>query len=535
MPEARQALTPSPAGVAPPGEATASAAPARAQAPAVNPVIATITLMVGTLAAVMGASTINTVLPDIMAGLAISQDQVSWVATAYMLANVIAIPSAAWLGALLSQRVLFGIGLAIFLAGSVLCGLSWDFGSMIAFRVLQGLGGGLIMPIAQTLMLQIFPPHQRGTAMGIFGMGAIMGPAIGPTVGGYLVSLFGWRAVFFINLPFAVASLVMINSLPRAERGVGLKFDAPGFVSMVIGLSTLQIAVSNGAKDGWTSPYILGCFIASAFSLVYLVNRQLTIDKPLLDLRVFKNHAYNAATVASMIVGIGLFGGTFLVPVFLGNLLGYSALQIGLLMLPGALLMGLMTLVSGRLSDLVDGRLLIALGLSIFAYGLYVQMHADITSPESLHMWAQIWRGVGTGLVFSPLTAVALAKVPPAQIPQASGLFNLTRQLAGTIGIAALNTVLTMRMAMHSSAIGQDMSPDSSATRAFLGQAQQTLIARGMAPDQAPLAAFTMLGSMVRQRVAVLSYSDMFLILMVLTLSGLAALLFLPAPRKKAH
>jgi DHA2 family multidrug resistance protein len=265
------------------------------------------------------------------------------------------------------------------------------------------------------------------------------------------------------------------------------------------------------------------------------VHRQLTIDKPLLDLRVFKNHAYNAATVASMIVGIGLFGGTFLVPVFLGNLLGYSALQIGLLMLPGALLMGLMTLVSGRLSDLVDGRLLVALGFSIFAYGLYVQMHADITSPESLHMWAQIWRGVGMGLVFSPLTAVALAKVPPAQIAQASGLFNLTRQLAGTIGIAALNTVLTMRMAMHSSAIGQDMSPDSSATRAFLGQAQQSLIARGMAPDQAPLAAFTMLGSMVRQRVAVLSYSDMFLILMVLTLSGLAALLFLPAPRKKAH
>jgi DHA2 family multidrug resistance protein len=519
----------------PSGAATATAVQARAQAPAVNPIIATITLMVGTLAAVMGASTINTALPDIMAGLAISQDQVSWVATAYMLANVIAIPSAAWLGALLSQRVLFGIGLTIFLVGSVLCGLSWDFGSMIAFRVLQGLGGGLIMPIAQTLMLQIFPPHQRGTAMGIFGMGVIMGPAIGPTVGGYLVSLFGWRAVFFINLPFAVVSLLMLNSLPRAERGQGLKFDAPGFVSMVIFLSTLQIAVSNGAKDGWTSAYILGCLIASVLSFVYLVHRQLTIDKPLLDLRVFKNHAYNASTVASMIVGLGLFGGTFLVPVFMGNLLGYSALQIGLVMLPGALLMGLMTLVSGRLSDMLDGRLLIALGLAVFAYGLYLQGTADVTSPESLHMWAQIWRGVGTGLVFSPLTAVALAKIPPAQIPQASGLFNLTRQLAGSIGIAALNTILTTRMAIHGSAIGQDMSADSPATRAFLAQAQQTLVARGMAPDQAPLAAFSMLSSMVRQQVTVVAYADMFLLLTVMTLGGIVVLLFVPKPPKKAH
>lgn len=517
------------------GDAMATAVRARVPSPAANPWLATVTLMVGTLAAVMGASTINTALPDIMAGLAISQDQVSWVATAYMLANVIAIPSAAWLGALLSQRLLFGLGLVIFLAGSLLCGVAWDFSSMIAFRIFQGLGAGLIMPMGQTLMLQIFPPHQRGAAMGIFGMGAIMGPAIGPTVGGYLVSLFGWRAVFFINFPFAIASLLMLNTLPRAERGVGLKFDAPGFVSMVIFLSTLQIAVSNGAKDGWTTPYILGCFLASALSFVYLIHRQLTIDKPLLDLRVFKNFAYNTSTLASMVVGLGLFGGTFLVPVFLGNMMGYSALQIGLILLPGSLLMGLSTLISGRLSDKLDARVLAAFGFSIFAYGLYLQGQADATSPESLHMWAQVWRGIGTGLVFSPLTAMALSQMPPAQIAQATGLFNLTRQLAGSIGIAALNTVLTIRMTTHAAVLGQGMSAESPATTSFLSAAKQQLIDRGMAPDQASLGAFTLLGTMLRQHVTVLSYADMFLILTVITLGGLLAICFMPAPRKRAR
>ncbi|MNS62562.1 Multidrug export protein EmrB [compost metagenome] len=511
----------------------ATIAQAGTQAPAVNPWIATITLMVGTLAAVMGSSTINTALPDIMSGLAISQDQVSWVATAYMLANVIAIPSAAWLGALLSQRLLFGLGAVIFLVGSILCGVSWDFSSMIAFRVIQGLGAGLIMPTGQTLMLQIFPPHQRGQAMGIFGMGVIMGPAIGPTVGGYLVSLFGWRSIFFINLPFAILSLLMLNTLPRAERGRDLPFDAPGFISMVIFLTGLQIGVSNGAKDGWTAPYIMGCFAASALAFAFLIYHELTTDKPLLDLRVFKNGAYNAATLVSMVVGLGLFGSTFLVPVFLGNMLGYSALQIGLVLLPGSLLMGVMMLVSGKLSDLIDGRILVAVGLMIYVVGIYTQSLADIGSPEQFYMWAQVWRGLGMGLVFSPLTAIALAKVPPAQIAQASGLFNLTRQLSGSIGIAALNTVLISRTAHHASTLGEGMSAQSSATQAFLSQAQQSLVARGMAPDQASLGAFTLLGGAVRQQVTVMAFADLFLILTAATLLGLVSLSMVPKPNRK--
>ena len=417
------------------------------QAP--TPWALTLTLMIGTIAAVMGASTVNTALPAIIDGLGLPLDQASWIATAYMLANVVAIPSAAWLGRLLSPRVLFAVGVAGFLGGSILCGLAWDFSSMIAFRVVQGLAAGLIMPTAQAMLFEAFPAEKRGFAMGVYGLGALMGPSIGPTVGGWLVTIFGWRSVFFINMPFAVASLLMLGALPRAARGRDLVFDAPGFAWMAVFLTSLQLAVANGAHLGWGSPWVLGALALSGVSLAGLLWRELTTPHPLLDLRVFKHLTYNVATVISMIIGLGLFGTTFLLPLFLGNLLGYSALQIGLVMLPGSLAMGVMMLVSGRLSDGLDSRVLLAVGLLIFSAGLYQQTLADASASAAFHAWANFWRGLGMGMVFSPLSAVAIGGVPPGMMAQATGLFNLTRQLAGAIGIAAFNTLLSTRVSFH--------------------------------------------------------------------------------------
>lgn len=496
--------------------------------------LTTLTLMIGTLAAVMGASTVNTALPDIMSGLAISPDQLSWVATSYMLANVVAIPSAAWCGQVLSKRVLFGVGVASFLVASVMCGLSTSFEAMILFRVVQGLAGGLIIPTAQAMIFEAFPPDQRGLGMGIFGMGAIMGPALGPTIGGYLVELFNWRAIFFINIPFGLVSLALLGTLPRAPRRTDLAFDAPGFVSMALGLATLQIAVTNGSKDGWDAPYIMGCMLAAVASLGYMFVRELTTPKPLLDLRVFKYPLYNGASIVSAILGLGLFGSTFLVPIYMGTVLGYTALQIGLVLLPGSLVMGVAMLVAGRLSDLIDGRILLAIGLSIFAYGLWIEALADASSPTSLYVWAQVWRGLGMALCFSPLTAISLRGMPPELIAQATGIFNLTRQLAGSIGIALINTLLTARTSHHAAVIGQAMGAHEPQTRAFLAAAEATLRARGMAPGQATQGAFAMLGGQVRQQVAVLAYADLFLLCMAIVIAGLLPVLFLRAGSPRA-
>lgn len=414
----------------------------------------------------------------------------------------------------------------------MLCGLAWDFGSMIAFRVVQGIGAGLIMPTAQALMLEAFPREKRGMAMGVYGMGAIMGPALGPTVGGYLVALVGWRAIFFINVPFAILSLALLNTLPRAPRRPDLVFDAPGFAAMVVFLSGLQIAVSNGAKDGWDAPYILGCFLASAIAFVSLLHRELTTEHPLLDLRVYKNGLYNLSTVVSMVVGFGLFGGTFLVPVFMGTLLGYTALQIGLIMLPGSLAMGLMMLVAGKLSDTVDSRFMLTAGLGLFGIGLYMQALADMNTTEAYYAWAHFFRGLGMGLSFSPLTSVSLSGLPPQQLAQGAALFNLTRQLAGSLGIAALNTILTMRSTYHATMLGQGMQSQSPATQQYLADVKAMLIGRGMAPDQATLGAFSLLGGMVRQKVTILAFADLFYLLLAVSLLGLVPVLFL---RKAPH
>lgn len=498
------------------------AAVVAASANAPNRWLLTATIMIGTLAAVMGASTINVALPDIMSGLGMSLDQVSWVSTSYMLANVIAMPSAAWLGQLLSKRILFGLGLAMFLVGSMLCGAAWDFGSMIAFRVFQGLGAGLIIPTAQALLFESYPPEQRGTAMGIYGLGAIMGPAIGPTVGGYLVNLFNWRAIFYVNAPFAISSIAMLGFLPRAARRTDLPFDAPGFVAMVLFLTTLQIALANGAKDGWGATYILVCFGVAAVSLVTLIARELTTPHPLLDLGVFRFWNYNAATIVSLILGLGLYGSTFLIPIYMGEVLNFDALQIGLIMLPGSLVMGVMMLLAGRWSDKVDSRVLIFVGLSIFGYFLYLESLANVNSAMSFYAWALVWRGVGMGLVFSPLAAMALAGVSSDKLSQASGLFNLTRQLAGTVGIAVLDTLLTSRLVFHAARLGENVSLRSGTTQRFVTEAARRFVAQGYTPTNAHLAAMALLAGALRQRATVLAFSDLFLICLAISLTGLA-------------
>ncbi|HEY9856946.1 MAG TPA: DHA2 family efflux MFS transporter permease subunit, partial [Stenomitos sp.] len=334
-------------------------------ASASNRWLVTATIMIGTLASVLASSTINVALTDIMNGLQTNLSVIDWVVTAYMLANVIAMPCTGWLGDVLGRRNLYVAGLLLFMSGSLLAGASWSIESLIAFRVLQGLGGGLMMPTAQAILFDTFPPDQRGTAMGIYGLGAILGPAFGPTVGGWLVEFFNWRSLFFINLPFAVTSLVMLLVLvPARPSAAGARrFDAWGFTWLVLTLGSLQMALGNGAKDGWDSPGIIGYFATAAIAGSLLLLREFTVDDPLIDFTVFANRGYLMGSIVSTALGLGLFGSTFLLPLFLGSVLGYTALQIGVLMIAGSLTMGVMMLIGGRLSDRIDARWLIGSGM----------------------------------------------------------------------------------------------------------------------------------------------------------------------------
>lgn len=507
-----------------------------AEAPALpsKPWAITAVVMVGTLAAVMGSSTTNTALPAISAGLSLSLDQASWIATAYMLANVIAIPCTAWLGQLLGKPWLFGLGVLAFLLSSVAGALAWDFNSLVLCRVGQGAAAGLIMPVAQSIMFEAFPAHQRGTAMGVFGLGALLGPAIGPTLGGYLVDLFGWRAIFTINVPLAIACLACLGVLPKALKQEVSRFDAMGFVLLALGLASLQLGVTYGPRDGWGDPFVVVALGLAALGLSAAIAHALSSERPLVDLHVFAHARYNAATLVSMAVGLGLFGTTFLVPLFLGNLIGHSALEVGLLLLPGSLAMGVAMIVAGRLSDLMDGRIPVALGLLLTAWGLHLQAQAGLNTSDAVHAWAHVVRGVGIGLVFSPLSALSLQAVLPSQVAQATGLFNLTRQLAGSVGIAALNGMLSSGTAGHLQAFGEAMTSQGQATRAHLAQAQAAWLLGGHPAADAAGGSATLLARQVAREATALAYGDAYAFAMAAVLLALLVVPFVGAPRRAA-
>lgn len=476
----------------------------------------TATIMIGTLASVLASSTINVALTDIMNGLQTNLSVIDWVVTAYMLANVIAMPCTGWLGEVLGRRNLYVLGLVVFMLGSLLAGAAWSIESLIAFRVLQGLGGGLMMPTAQAILFDTFPADQRGTAMGIYGLGAILGPAFGPTLGGWLVEVFNWRSLFFINLPFAVLSLVMLfvlvpsRAAPRARA-----FDGWGFLWLVLALGGLQLALGNGARDGWSSAGIIGLFALAAVSGALLLVREFSVEDPLIDFSVFANRGYLMGSIVSTALGLGLYGSTFLLPLFLGSVLGYSALQIGVLMVAGSLTMGVMMLVGGRLSDRIDARWLIGGGLLVFAYSLHMQAGISLDTPDATYVWALVWRGVGMGLVFSPLSAVTLAALHPRQLGSGAGLFNLTRQLGGTVGIALLKTFLQNRTVVHVQQLSETAGLSGMGRRTVAGWAQ-FLVQHGASAATAPGQAGAMLAGLIRRQGSVLAFDDAFWVSMVL-------------------
>lgn len=412
----------------------------------VRPTLTTIAVMVGTAVSVLGSSTINVALQEIMHGVGATLQNIDWVVTGYMLTMVIAMPVSGWLGNVLGRRNLYALGIGLFTLGSALAGLSWNFPSLVAFRLLQGFGGGLMMPTAQAILFEAHPPEQRGTAMGLFGLGAILGPAIGPTLGGWLVDVLGWRSLFYLSVPFSVAALLMLfPALPNRRHAASARFDAPGFLWLALSLTGLQLGLGNIADQGLTAPDTLLPLGGSLITGLLLLRRERRTPLPLIDFSVFRHSTYNRGVVVSTALGLGLYGGSFLIPLFLGAVTHRSALEIGLLMLPGSLVMGLCMMLSGRLSRRLDARVFICGGLLIFAGSVLALVNTSPSTPGANFVWSLVGRGVGVGLLYAPLSVVTLSPLSSSELGAGSGLFNLTRQLGGTLGIALLKAVLNQR------------------------------------------------------------------------------------------
>jgi len=420
----------------------------------------------GAMMETVDTSIVNVAVPDMRGNLGATLSEIGWVSTGYTMANVIIIPLTAWLGVRFGKKNYFLFSLISFTVASILCGMADSLGGLIAARVLQGLAGGGLLAKAQSLLFETFPPAEQGMASAIFGLGVIVGPAIGPTLGGLITDGLDWRWIFYVNVPVGLAAIWMIYTfLPRDEAvhradGNGATVDWWGLLWLTLGLGGFQLVLEQGQQEDWfSSPFIRWASFISISSLLLFVRQELSTPHPAVDLRVLRHKALMAGSLYSIVLGFGLYGAVFIIPVFAQSQLHFTAIKTGLMLLPGSLASAVVMIMFGKFLKNYDQRVLIATGAVILCGSMWALGDLSPTTSQDDLFWPLIGRGVGTALIFLPLSIATLGGIPRHEIPAAAGLFSLTRQMGGSIGIAVLTTMLERGTMMHRGDLVNNINP----------------------------------------------------------------------------
>lgn len=420
-------------------------------------------IMLGTFMAILDTNIVNVAMPHMMSSFGVDRNKIEWVATGFMLTSASIMPFMGWATCRLDYKFLYLGCLAIFTFASGLCAFAWNYESLIAARVLQAIGGGAIQPIGMSIVAELFEPHERGKALGIWGMGIMVAPAIGPTLGGYLTDEFGWRTIFSINVPIGILTLVMGYFLMWAiyARTARRPFDLAGYFFLVMFLVGSLTALSNGQEKGWDSDYIRVCEVFAAVGFVMFMSIELSAAHPLLNLRLFLIRNYFLTVLLSIFRSVGLFGSVFLFPLFLQLVMGFTPIQAGMWMIPNAVSVGLMMPVAGRLADRYSPKSLTVVGCVTVGASLIFFGNLDPLSQWPMLVLPQIVRGFGLALLLSPLLAAALNAVPRDELPMASSFLNVSQNIGGALGIALLNNYLTESIHYHAVRLGEALPPQS--------------------------------------------------------------------------
>lgn len=491
-----------------------------------------LTASLGAILEVIDTSIVNVALTDMQATLGATITEIGWVVTGYAIANVVLIPLSAWLGDFFGKKSYFVFSMIGFTVASVLCGLSINLPMLVVARILQGLCGGGLLAKAQAILFETFPPSEQGMAQSVFGVGVIAGPAIGPTLGGYLTDTLGWRWIFFINLPVGILAVIMAIIFLRPDSkqrsSIQQKVDWAGIALLCIAVGSLQAFLEEGEKEDWfASSLITTLAIAAVIGLVLFIWRELSTRSPAVDLRVLRHKSLAAGSLYSGILGMGLYGALFAVPLFAQGVLGFSATQTGWLLAPGALASAIMMVLLGKISTKVDARILIGLGaVGTTAVMFDLARITPQTGTDDLFM-PLIWRGATTVLMFLPLSLATLGSLPKADVSAGSGFYNLTRQLGGSIGIAILTTLLAQREAFHRAVLLSKLTPYDPETSQRLAALTNLFQSRGSDAVTAHQQAIASLSQLIDTQAAVLSYADIFRFVGVVFLCSLPLLLFL--------
>ncbi|HEY1913206.1 MAG TPA: DHA2 family efflux MFS transporter permease subunit [Vicinamibacterales bacterium] len=504
----------------------------------INPWLIAVAVMFATFMEVLDTTVVNVSLPHIAGSLSSTIDEATWALTSYLVANAIILPMTGWLASVFGRKNLLMLSVVGFTAASFLCGLAPTLGSLIFFRILQGATGGALQPLSQAVLLEAFPPQDRGKAMAFWALGIVVAPILGPVLGGWLTDSYSWRWVFYINIPVGIASIVMTKLYifdPPYLRAESRRVDYWGIGMLAVGIGALQFVLDKGQEDDWfSSPVILTLSIIAAVTLVSLVIHLLTTDDPVVDLRVFKERSYAVGVFLMSVVGFVLYGSMVLLPVMLQTLLGYPPLQAGIAMAPRGIGSFFMMPITGLMTGRFDARKLLAAGLFVGGLTLLWLSVLNLQAGYWDIFWPQLLQGVGMSLLFVPLTTVSMDSIPREKMGNATSLFNLMRNIGGSVGIAMTGTMLARNNQKTTSMLGSNVTAFDPSSQSILYQLKAGFMAAGADITTATERAYAAVFGMVQRQATMVSFVSIFQLLGVLFLAIIPLVLLMKRPKSGA-
>ncbi len=502
-----------------------SDAPKQEWHPRHNPWLITVTVMLAVFMEVLDTSIANIALPHIAGGLSATPEEATWVLTSYLVANAIVLPMTGWLGNYFGRKRVLLACLVMFTSASVLCGLAWDLPTLVIARILQGLGGGAMVPIAQSIMLESFPRQKRGAAMAVFAQGVVVAPILGPVFGGWITDSYSWRWIFYINVPVGIFAVLMakwvVEDPPYIKRDLEATIDYVGFALLAVWLATMQIVLDKGQEADWLGAEWVRWFtFTSVVSFLGFIWWEFQTDHPLVDLRVFKNRNFTIGLILMTSLAAILYGTTAQLPLFLQTLMGYPALQAGYAMSPRGVAAFFTTFLVGRLVGKVRMRWLLCIGFVTLGYSSFLLADINLNVSMGSVIWPSVVNGIAISFIFVPLTTATMSQLGQAQIANASGLFNLMRNLGGSIGIAFVTTMLARGAQAHQALMVEHLTPTHPAFAQRLAAAKH-LLAHQSDPVTATRQAYAAIYSLLDQQAHLWAFVDNFFLFGLLALGGI--------------
>ena len=497
----------------------------------INKWIIALTVMLPTLMVIIDTSVVNVSLDHIRGSLSAGVDESTWSITSYLAANAVIIPMTGWLSRFFGRKRFLIFSVMLFTISSLLCGLAWNIQSLIFFRVLQGLAGGSLQPISQSILLETFPPAQHGTAMAIFGMGTMFGPIMGPLMGGWITDNWSWHWIFFINIPIGIASLAMslwfIRDPDYMKRTV-TSIDYWGLTLLAIWVGCLQMVLDKGQREDWfASDFIIILTIIAIVAFILFIFVELTAEHPIVDLKVFRSYSFLSGNIVIFFAVAGLFGSIILLPIYLQSLMGYTASLAGMILGPGGIAIFLVMPIVGWSIRVVNPKLIVAAGLVIIAYANYLMSGFTMSADFMSIIWPRVVMSTGMGMVFIPLTTISLSSTPKEEMGNATSVYNLVRNLGGSVGVAFSATMLSRGAQIHQARLSEHITSFDLGYRSAVNGSAQLLAQQGMDPVTAQQGGAGVIYNELLRQAYMLSFNDVFYILAIMMICMLPLILLM--------